>query len=137
MCRMGFKNRWIQIIMMCVKSTNYEILVNGSPLGRIIPTRGIRQVDLISPYLFLLCAESLSSLLTRADSIGDLMGAPTSKKGPKLSHLFFANDSLSFCKAIPLHWRKMTTILQTYEKASRQQLNQDKTLIFFSRNTMT
>jgi hypothetical protein len=67
------------MIMMCVKSANYEILVNGISMGRIHPTRGIRQGNPISPYLFLLCAESLSLLLTRVDSNEDLVGAPTSK----------------------------------------------------------
>jgi hypothetical protein len=48
MKRMGFADRWINLIMMCVKSANYAILVNGSPMGRIYPTRGIRQGDPIS-----------------------------------------------------------------------------------------
>jgi hypothetical protein len=135
MNRMGFENRWIQLVMMCVKSVNYEILINGSPTGQISPSRGIRQGDPISPYLFLICAEALSSLMTQADSNGNLEGVPTSKKGPKLNHLFFADDSLLFCKATPFHWRKMTRILHAYEMASGQRLNQEKTLVFFSRNT--
>jgi hypothetical protein len=137
MYRMGFGRRWIAMIMMCVKTANFEILVNGIPTGRIHPSRGIRQGDPISPYLFLLCAEALSSLLTQADHSGVLSGVPTSKKGPKLNHLFFADDSLLFCKATPHHWRKLTSLLHTYELASGQRLNQSKTSIFFSRNTTT
>jgi hypothetical protein len=135
MYRMGFGQKWIEMIMMCVKSANFEILVNGIPTGRIYPSRGIRQGDPISPYLFLLCAEALSMLLTKADQRGELTGAPTSKKGPRLNHLFFADDSLLFCKATPYHWRKLTALLNSYEKASGQRLNQAKTSIFFSRNT--
>jgi hypothetical protein len=135
MYRMGFGRKWIEMIMMCVKSANFEILVNGIPTGRIYPSRGIRQGDPISPYLFLLCAEALSTLLTKADRRGELTGAPTSKKGPRLNHLFFADDSLLFCKATPYHWRKLTALLNSYEKASGQRLNQAKTSIFFSRNT--
>ena len=41
MNRMGFENRWIQLVMMCVKSVNYEILINDSPTGQISPSRGI------------------------------------------------------------------------------------------------
>jgi hypothetical protein len=130
MHRMGFEGRWIRLIMMCVKSVSYGVLVNGSPTGRIIPSKGIRQGDPISPYLFLICAEALSSLLIRADSNGELLGVPTSKRGPRLNHLFFADDSLLFCRAIPSHWHRLAHILKQYEMASGQWLNQDKTSIF-------
>ena len=99
MKKMGFARRWIDLIMMCVRSANYAVLINGSPTGRIYPTCGIRQGDPISPYLFLLCVEALSALLTRVDHKGLLRGVPTSKRGPRLNHFFFANDSLLFCRA--------------------------------------
>ena len=63
MRRMGFNERWISLTMMCVRSVWYSIIVNGSPHGLIIPSRGIRQGDPISMYLFLLCVEALSSML--------------------------------------------------------------------------
>jgi hypothetical protein len=42
MYRMGFDSRWIQLVMMCVKFANYEVLINGSPTCQIFPSRGIR-----------------------------------------------------------------------------------------------
>jgi hypothetical protein len=68
-------------------------------VGLIILSRGIRQGDPISPYLFLICVEALSSLLHHAELTGVISRVPTFKKGPKLRSLFFANDSLIFCKA--------------------------------------
>ena len=65
--RMGFASQWINLIMMCVRRTQYAVLVNGTLTGRIPPTRGIRQGDPISPYLFLLCAEVLSTLISKAN----------------------------------------------------------------------
>ena len=88
------------------------------------------------PYLFLLCAKALSSQLSIADDMGELMGVPTSKHGPHVNHLFFADDSLLFCKANLTHWNRLTNILKSYEQALRQQLNLEKIAIFFSSNTL-
>jgi hypothetical protein len=133
--QMGFNGRWISLIMMCVKSVRYSILVNGNPCGLITPSKGIRQGDPISPYLFLICAEALSAMLSQANRDERLTGAPTSRRGPALSHLFFADDSLLFCRANLSQWNHLTSILQTYEEASGQKMNTNKTAIFFSRNT--
>jgi exonuclease III len=112
MRKLGFTERWIRLIMMCVRSTNYAILVNGNPVGHIHPTRGLRQGDPISPYLFLLCAEALSSLLEKAGRNGYIGGVPTSRRGPRINHLFFADDSLLFCRANLKHWNRIKKILQ-------------------------
>jgi len=109
--------------------------VNGNMVGNILPSRGIRQGDLISPYLFLICVEALSALLQQAEGKGFITGVPTSSKGPRLSHLFFADDSMIFCKANSVEWRRVMRILGIYEKVFGQQINLQKTSLFFSRNT--
>jgi hypothetical protein len=43
MMRMGFTEQWVQLIMWCVSSVSYAILLNGSPLDVFSPTRGLRQ----------------------------------------------------------------------------------------------
>jgi hypothetical protein len=88
-----------------------------------------------SSYLFLICEEVLSSSLVKADREGVLEGVPTSKRGPRLNHLFFADDSLLFCRADMSHWSRLSNFLKNYEIASGQKLNSTKTAIFFSRNT--
>jgi hypothetical protein len=79
--------------------------------------------------------EVLSSLLTRADRERELKGVPTSKRGPRLNHLFFADDSLLFFRADLCHWNRLSRMLHCYEVASGQNLNTSKTAIFFSRNS--
>lgn len=61
MRRMNFRESWIQKIMNCISSINYLILINGKPQASFKPSRGIRQGDPLSPYMFLLCAEGLST----------------------------------------------------------------------------
>jgi hypothetical protein len=135
MKRLGFAEQWIRWIMVCVQSVSYCILINGCPVGAIQPSRGIRQGDPISPYLFLLCGEAFSALLQQAKRNRVITGIPTSPRGPRLSHLFFADDSIIFCKANSVEWRRIMRILGIYKKGSGQKLNLQKTSLFFSRNT--
>ena len=86
----------------------------------------------ISPYLFLICVEVLSSQPNRE---GSLTGVPTSKFGPRVSHIFFADDSLLFYRSSIPQWNSLTNLLHTYEESSGQWLNNNKTAIFFSTNT--
>ena len=99
MATMGFNQRWISLISMCIRSVSYSILLNGQPHSLISPQRGLRQGDPLSPYLFLLITEGLHGLLKRAEMVGDLRGVSLCLAGPRISHLLFADDSLIFCRA--------------------------------------
>ena len=57
-------------------------------------------------------------------------------RGPALTHLLFADDSLLFCRASGDECRKIIDILEKYEGESGQKVNKNKTTIFFSKSTM-
>ena len=82
MRRMGFNERWISLILMCVSTVEYLVLINGEAKSKIILTRGLRQRDPISPYLFLLCAEGLSAMIKKEERDGLLKGVAVSRKAP-------------------------------------------------------
>ena len=74
--------------------------MNGEPHGDIKPTRGLRQGDLLSPYLFLLVFEGLNGLIQQVVAVGDIRGFSLCRNGPQISHLFFfADENLLFCIA--------------------------------------
>jgi len=111
MCRMGFAQRWRNLIMQCISSVEFSLLINGQQSEKFYPSRGLRQGDPLSPYLFIICAEAMSNLLFEAEQTGWLPGVPSSPKGPSLNHLFFADDSLLFCRATLRDWGQLTLLL--------------------------
>ena len=64
-----------------------------------------------------------------------LSGLSICRGDPKISHLFFADDSLLFCKANSHECQQLTEILCLYETTSGQKINADKSSVFFSANT--
>ena len=58
-----------------------------------------------------------------------------SARGPRISHLFFADDSLVFGRASMSEATEIQRILKVYELSSGQQLNCTKTSLYFSPNT--
>ena len=112
---------------------SYSILVNGEPKGEISLIRGIRQGGPLSPYLFLLCSEGLNRMIQRAARDDLIWGFSLCKNGPKITHIFFADDSLLFCQARMEDLQAIQHILSIYERASGQQINREKTTLFFSK----
>ena len=135
MQKLGFPGDWVDKVMSCVTSPSFSVLINGKPFGMIHPTRGIRQGDPLSPYLFLLCAEGFTSFLQKAVLEGNIQGVSICRRAPRISHLLFTDDSLLFCRATDKETKVVLEILKLYAKASSQCINMDKSSVFFSSNT--
>lgn len=78
---LDFQETWIDWIMECITMVSYSFLINGTPNGRVLPTRGLRQGDPLSPYIFILCTEVLSGLFQKAHTFGKLKGIQVARKG--------------------------------------------------------
>ena len=133
MLKMGFAPSWVALIMRMVSSVKFSVLFNGSKLEEFLPSRGIRQGDPISPYLFMIAAEGLSCLLKNTNESSHLSGIRVAPSAPPVSHLLFADDSLLFVKASVDGANELSSLLDSYCHASGQRVNLSKSSVFFSK----
>lgn len=85
MYKMGFSDSWVRKILDCLSSVSFTFKINGTILGSVVPTKGLRQGDLISPYLFLIVADAFSSLLSKAGTDKLIHGAIICRSAPIVS----------------------------------------------------
>ncbi|KAH9649947.1 transcriptional corepressor LEUNIG-like protein [Citrus sinensis] len=135
MRKLGFSTRWVSLTMKCIMSPTFAFLLNGEVRGLVMLQRGLRQGCPLSPYLFILCAESLSSLLVHAENHKFIHGIKFGVNGPIVSHLFFADGSLVFSKASVAECNQLKELFDLYSNASGQVINFQKSSLFFSPNT--
>ena len=127
--KMGFGERWIKWIEWCISTVKISILINGSPSGVFQRSRGLRQGDPLSPYLFVIVMKVFSCLLGKTISGGFLSGwrvRGRSGEGILISHLLFADDKLVFCEESLDQMTYLSWLLMWFEACSGLKINLKK-----------
>ncbi|KAJ8755052.1 hypothetical protein K2173_016557 [Erythroxylum novogranatense] len=135
MLKLGFDDIWVSKVMNIVTSVSYHFIRGSDEYGPLIPSRGLRQGDPLSPYLFIICVEGLSASIHKLQEQGYIHGAVVARGAPPVSHLFFVDDTIFFTRATEEEARHLKNILQVYEHASGQKVNFLKSGISFTPNT--
>lgn len=134
MLRMGFHSKWINRVMQCVTTVSFSIEFNGDSLPYFQPTRGIRQGDPLSPYLFILVTNVLSILMKQAVEIRSSKGIMMNRSCPTLTHLLFADDSIFFLDGTIKECENVVEVLNHYCYASGQAINLNKSGMVIGKN---
>jgi hypothetical protein len=111
--------------------TSFSLLINGAPAKPFWPTRGIRQGDPLSPFLFILMMEGLSRSIKSTTTAGEITGLKPFKNCPTSTHQQFVDDTL--LHGIPTFKEEKTfkRILEEFGEASRAEINHSKSMIYF------
>lgn len=131
--KMVFHSKWVKLIMKCITSVSYAAVVNRTITDSFEATRGLRQGDPLSPYLFLIFTGGFSALLQKAQTENFVEGVRACKGGPwGEPSFFFADDSLIFANNRNEECYKIAEIIKLYEDASKQLVNFTKSALMVS-----
>jgi hypothetical protein len=115
---LGFHPTWIQWTGQCITTSSSSNLLDGSLFGNFWPSRGLRQGDPLSLFLFILGSKILSRLILREENLGSLHGIKMASLCPPISHLLFADDVMLFSRANVQEASSLLNCLSTYSKWS-------------------
>eukprot|EP00253_Pinus_taeda_P028919 PITA_28919 len=127
----GFDHNWIRWVMALVTSSSFSILVNGSPSEIFLPSRGLRQGDPLSLFLFILMMEGLGRSIKHAKVTGKIQGLQLSENGQVLTHQLFVDDTM--LEGIPIVKEALAykQILNDFSMAAGMEVNISKSKLFF------
>ncbi|XP_058741125.1 uncharacterized protein LOC131613475 [Vicia villosa] len=114
---MGFGKRWMKWIEAMVFKSSICVLVNGSPTKEFLEERGLSQGAPLSPFLFVLVAEGLRGLVSRASQVQDFKGLNVKGKC-YVDILQYADDTLLIGEGGWKHVWSMKFVLIGFELVS-------------------
>ena len=127
----GFGHNWVRWVMALVTSSNFSILVNGSPSENFLPSRGLKLGDPLSPFLFILMMEGHGRLIKQEKEEGKIKGLQLSENGKSLTHQQFVDDTM--LQVIPMVREALAykQILKYFAMAAGTEVSLTKSTIFF------
>ena len=120
----GFHDRWCAWMRDILSSSKSAVLVNGCPGPWITCKRGLRQGDPLSPYLFLLVADSLQAMIMSAATVR----SPVDSDSP-CAVLQYADDTLLVLRGDVADVQALKNILQAFSEATGLKINYSKSTL--------
>ncbi|KAI3720995.1 hypothetical protein L2E82_31996 [Cichorium intybus] len=128
--QMGFGAKWRSWINGCLRSSRASVLVNGSPTQEFDISRGVRQGDPLSPFLFIIAMEGLNVAISSACEKGIYKGLSIPNGGPTISHLFYADDAIFVGEWSQQNIKNLARILRCFHATSGLKVNFAKSKVY-------
>ena len=127
--RKGFGLTWRKWIWGCLSSMEYFVILNGRPRGKFKGTRGLRQGDPLSPFLFTLVADVLGRMTDKLVIQDRIQCLEVGRENTKVSHLQYADDTLFFLKEEENNIRTLYSSLKIFSAISGLRINFGKSTL--------
>eukprot|EP00253_Pinus_taeda_P029818 PITA_29818 len=126
----GFEKRCIEWVFSMVSTPIFSILVNGNPSKPFNASRGIRQGDPLSPFLFILAADGLGRIIKRESRRNKLRGLKLWGNNLAITHQQFVDDIMLFGEVSLREVRIIKEVLEVFSEASGMEINKEKSCTF-------
>lgn len=125
-----FNQDFINLIKACIKKIWIAPMVNGRLAHFFLATKGLRQGCSLSPFLYILFADSLSRKLTLEKQNGNIPGIIIVKGIALVNQVLFTNDSIFLGGASPRIANSFRTILQKICNISGALISERKSVVY-------
>ncbi|XP_041003911.1 uncharacterized protein LOC121249264 [Juglans microcarpa x Juglans regia] len=129
----GFSGTFCNLVRQLISSPSFSVVMNGVSKDFFQGARGLRQGDLITPYLFIMVEEILSRNLKKRYQEGWIAAFSLSRNVLNISHLLYADDIIIFSNGSKALIKAISESLALYEAWSGQKISKEKSSIFFSK----
>ncbi|KAL8107498.1 hypothetical protein AgCh_024056 [Apium graveolens] len=130
--KMRFPDKFVQWLRACITTPRFSVKINGALTGYFRGAKGLRQGDPLSPYIFSICMNVLSCLLSNSPSN---FHHHWKCKSLKINHLFYADDVLLFSRGDKDSIHHIMSSLDGFSKLSGLKPSIHKSTIFLSNCT--
>ena len=118
-----FSPKWRNWMRGCLSLVSYAILVNGNAKGWVKASRGLRQGDPSSPFLFTIVVDVLSRMMLRAEERSLLEGFRVGRNRTRVSHLQFADVTIFFSNSCAEELQTLKGLLLVFGQISGLKVN--------------
>jgi len=117
-----------------IRTTSLSLKWNNEISESFFPTRGLRQGDPLSPYLFVHCMDKLALLIQEEVQDNSWQPIHVTRGGPKVCHIFFVDNFLLFVKAKSSQVKLVKQVLEMFGYVSSLKVNLKKSKFYCSKN---
>jgi len=133
----GFDHNWIRWVMALVSTTGFSILLNGAPSRTFMPSKGLRQGDPLSPFLFVLMMEGLGRAIKTTNAEGRIQGLKLTLDGAVNTQQQFVDDTMLQGTPTVREAKAIKQILNNFSMAASTEVTLNKSNFFFFNTNIT